>query len=56
MARTTGYTCAAAARLLLNNSLDSGVLAPEHLGQNTKYYENILADLIKRHIEIKCVP
>lgn len=55
MARTTGYTCAAAARLLLNNDIEPGVLAPEHLGQNTHYFENILADLAQRDIQIKPV-
>jgi len=53
MARTTGYTCAAAARLMLNYDLQSGVLAPEHLGQDIRHFKCILADLYKRNIDIK---
>lgn len=53
MARTTGYTCAAAARLLLNKSLGQGVLAPEHLGQGSQYFEYLLVDLAQRNIKIK---
>ncbi|GAA4824874.1 saccharopine reductase [Marinicella pacifica] len=53
MARTTGYTCAAAARLVLNKSLKSGIFAPEHLGQETCYFEYLLSDLAQRNIEIK---
>ncbi len=53
MARTTGYTCAAAARLLLNFDIKSGVLAPEALGQKSQYFTNLLADLARHHIEIK---
>ena len=56
MARTTGYTCAAVARLMLNNSLKPGVIAPEHLGQDIHYFDFILANLTKRDIEIKPCP
>ncbi len=56
MARTTGYTCAAAARLLLDNEFNSGVLAPEYLGQDIHYFDFILANLTKRDIEIKPCP
>ena len=56
MARTTGYTCAAAARLLLDNEFNSGVLAPEHLGQNTHNFKSLLADLDSRNIAIKQIP
>lgn len=56
MARTTGYTCASATRLMINKSLNPGVLAPEHLGQNSHYIEFILADLAKRSIAIKSCP
>jgi len=53
MARTTGYTCAATARLLLTNDINSGVLAAEHIGQNTVLFDNLLADLSQRAIHIK---
>ncbi|KAA3638315.1 MAG: hypothetical protein DWP95_12930 [Proteobacteria bacterium] len=56
MARTTGYTCAAAARLMLNNKIRSGVLAPEHLGQDADCFESLLADLALRNILIKPCP
>ncbi|KAA3638311.1 MAG: saccharopine dehydrogenase [Proteobacteria bacterium] len=56
MARTTGYTCAAAARLMLNNKIKSGVLAPEHLGQDADCFESLLADLALRNILIKPCP
>ena len=53
MARTTGYTCAAVARLMLNNSLKPGVLAPEHLSQEMSFFEVLLTDLAQHNIEIK---
>lgn len=52
MARTTGYTCAAAARVMLNKPLTPGVWAPEYLGQEPHYFESLLADLAKHQIEI----
>ena len=56
MARTTGYTCAAAARLMLNRPLNPGILAPEHLGQDKSDFDAIMSDLANRNIEIKICP
>ncbi|MCX7545293.1 saccharopine dehydrogenase family protein [Marinicella gelatinilytica] len=53
MARTTGYTCAATARLMLNNKVMPGVLAPEHLGQDVHHFEYLLANLAQHNIKIK---
>ncbi|MBI4893637.1 MAG: saccharopine dehydrogenase NADP-binding domain-containing protein [Acidobacteria bacterium] len=52
MARTTGYTAAAVARLLLAGGFsEPGVHAPERLGMNGNCYEAILAHLRVRGIE-----
>ena len=47
MARTTGYTCAAGVRLLLQENLPVGVVAPEIIGQNQGWFEFILQQLEK---------
>ena len=49
MARTTGYTCTAAARLVLNGSYKSkGISPPEYLGADANCFNAILEDL-KNH-------
>ena len=45
MARTTGYTCAAGVRLLLQEDLPNGVVAPEIIGQNSSWFDFILREL-----------
>ncbi len=46
MARTTGYTCAAAARLLLNGSYrETGIQPPEYIGADREAYELLVKDL-----------
>jgi lysine 6-dehydrogenase len=46
MARTTGYTAAAVARLMISGQLDRpGVHAPEKIGMDRGHYEAILAHL-----------
>ncbi|MCH8024905.1 MAG: saccharopine dehydrogenase NADP-binding domain-containing protein, partial [Candidatus Marinimicrobia bacterium] len=53
MARTTGYTCAAAARLLLNGTYqEAGVRPPEHLGADRKAYDLLVKDLAQRGVEL----
>jgi saccharopine dehydrogenase-like NADP-dependent oxidoreductase len=51
MARTTGYTCTAAANIILENKYDKkGVIAPEILGQDDVVFEYILNYLEERGI------
>lgn len=56
MARTTGYTCAAGVRLLLNNDdLPHGVLPPEIIGQNPIWFKQIMAELASHDIQLTAV-
>ena len=51
MARTTGFTCAAIARLVATGAFRrAGVWAPEHVGQTPGCYERVLGDLAQRGI------
>jgi len=51
MARTTGYTCTAAANLLLENKYDKkGIIPPEVLGQNATAYNYIIKYLADRGV------
>lgn len=51
MARTTGYTCNAAANLVLNGSFNRiGVCPPEFLGENDDNFKFILDYLGKRNV------
>lgn len=51
MARTTGYTCTAAANLLLDGKYDKkGIISPEILGQNDTVFEYILNYLKERGV------
>ena len=53
MARTTGYTCAAAARLLLNGTYqEAGVRPPEHMGADREVYDLLVKDLAQRGVEL----
>lgn len=54
MARTTGFTCAAAARALAAGLWDRpGVVPPELLGQHEPCYRAILADLAERGVTFR---
>lgn len=54
MARTTGFTCTAAARAVLNGTFTSkGIFPPEFLGFDDKTYKFILEELMQRGIYIK---
>jgi saccharopine dehydrogenase-like NADP-dependent oxidoreductase len=54
MARTTGYTCTAAASLLLENKYDNkGIIPPEVLGQNETAYNYIIKYLSDRGVVYK---
>ncbi|WP_223788140.1 saccharopine dehydrogenase family protein [Marinicella meishanensis] len=56
MARTTGYTCAAGVRLLLQyDDLPAGVLPPEIIGQNHRWFQQIMAELATHDIRLTAV-
>ena len=51
MARTTGYTCTAAANLLLDNKYDRiGIIPPEVLGQDDNAFNYIIKYLADRNV------
>jgi len=53
MARTTGFTCCAAARFLLEQNFEKrGICPPEFLGENENCYNYILSYLSKKGIGI----
>lgn len=53
MARTTGFTCCAAARFLLEHQFNrKGICPPEYLGEDEAYYKFILSYLGKKGIKI----
>jgi len=54
MARTTGYTCTAAANLLLNGRYNrKGIIPPEYLGEDAENYQFILDYLKERKVIYK---
>ncbi len=54
MARTTGFTCASAARLVLSGAVQkSGVIPPELLGLNQEYFTFITTHLANYNIGFK---
>jgi saccharopine dehydrogenase-like NADP-dependent oxidoreductase len=51
MARTTGYTCTALARLVADGTFArTGVSAPEHVGMAPGCYARVMADLAARRV------
>ncbi|HKI79970.1 MAG TPA: saccharopine dehydrogenase C-terminal domain-containing protein [Ignavibacteriaceae bacterium] len=51
MARTTGYTCTATARLILNGKFNrKGICPPEFVGAEPGCYEFVLSELNKRNV------
>jgi len=51
MARTTGFTCSAGARLVMNGTFSrKGICPPEYLGASEDCFNQILLDLKKRNI------
>jgi lysine 6-dehydrogenase len=55
MARTTGYTCTAAARLLLDGSFNrKGICQPEFIGEETECFEKLISLLKKTNINLQC--
>ncbi len=54
MARTTGYTCTAVARQILQgNFTRKGICPPEFIGQNEEVYDAVIEDLFKRKVILK---
>ena len=54
MSRTTGFTCAAAANLLLDKTFDqTGVHPPEHVGAVDACYKYMLAYLAERGVHYR---
>ncbi|NJM25196.1 MAG: saccharopine dehydrogenase [Bacteroidia bacterium] len=56
MARTTGYTCTAAANLVLEGAFGrAGICPPEYLGVDEAHFKFMLAYLAKRNVQYKMV-
>lgn len=54
MARTTGYTATAAARLVLSGAFNrKGICPPEYIGAEAGCFERILADLAERGVKVQ---
>ncbi|WP_297534688.1 saccharopine dehydrogenase C-terminal domain-containing protein, partial [Thermococcus sp.] len=53
MARVTGYTASAVARLVAEGSCIFGVIPPEILGMRIDTFERIIADLEERGIRLR---
>jgi saccharopine dehydrogenase-like NADP-dependent oxidoreductase len=54
MARTTGFTCCAAARYFLDYNYNrKGICPPEYLGEDDDFYNFVLTYLEKKGITIK---
>jgi len=54
MARTTGYTCTAAARLVLAGHFSRvGICPPEYVGVDETCFERVLADLAARGVQVE---
>lgn len=52
MARTTGYTCTAVARLILEKNFNSpGIIAPEIIGEDEAHFNFVLDYLGKKNIQ-----
>jgi lysine 6-dehydrogenase len=55
MARTTGYTCTAAANLILNGEYSGkGIIPPEFLGEEEDCFRKIINYLYERNVILKC--
>ncbi len=53
MARTTGYTCTAAARLILENRFNKkGICPPEYIGEDEECFGHIKSYLNKRKVKL----
>ncbi len=51
MARTTGYACTAAARLILEGKFNQkGIIPPERIGRDPENYDRVMRDLSERGV------
>jgi saccharopine dehydrogenase-like NADP-dependent oxidoreductase len=51
MARTTGYTCSSAARLILDGIYtEPGIVPPEYLGRSKECFDRLMSDLAGRGV------
>ncbi|MCG3222961.1 MAG: saccharopine dehydrogenase, partial [Candidatus Heimdallarchaeota archaeon] len=54
MARTTGYTCTAIVKQIIEGVYDKkGIIPPEYLGKHLETYKAIIEELAKRNVIIK---
>ena len=54
MARTTGYTCTAIIKQIIEGRYtDTGIIPPEFLGKNSQTYNSIIEELAMRDVIIK---
>jgi len=53
MSRVTGYMTALITRLVLKNYVEAGVIPPEYLGMDSKTYEFIIDELVKRNVVLE---
>ena len=54
MARTTGFTCSAIARLVLAGTIDQkGIIPPEQIGMSKGAFEQIVEELRKRGVTLR---
>jgi len=54
IARTTGYTCAAVARIVLEGKFkEKGIIPPELLGKHSEVYHQVIEYLRKRNVMFK---
>ena len=54
MARTTGYTCTAIVKQIIEGVYDEkGIIPPEYLGKHLETYTSIIEELAKRNVIIK---
>jgi lysine 6-dehydrogenase len=55
MARTTGYTCTAVARLVLDGGFTrKGICPPEYVGADEGCFKQVIADLQMRGVAVAC--
>ncbi len=55
MARTTGYTCSAVVRLVLEGAFTlKGICPPEYVGAKGECFQRIMADLEARRVNYTC--
>lgn len=55
MARSTGYTCSAVAKLILEGDFDrNGICPPEYIGSAEGCYDKVISYLEQRNLKVTC--